>query len=232
MGNAPLILTLKTAFTAIIITFLLGIYAARLVISAPKRVRAVMDGVFTLPLVLPPTVLGFFLLLTFGKNSFIGQLLARFDMRIVFSWSATVIAAVVVAFPLLYRTARGAFEQLDQSIVLAARTLGLSEGKIFWRIILPNSIHGVIAGTILAFARALGEFGATLMIAGNIPGKTQTVSLLIYTAVSGGDMALAMRWVIVISGISLATVVAMNLFLANPHLFRKERKKDEYLCED
>lgn len=206
---SPLAISLKVAFLATFFTFFLGIYAARLVMRL-GRGRGLVDGFFTLPLVLPPTVLGFFLLLIFGKNSPVGQFLAQFDVSIVFSWVAAVISSTVVSFPLMYRTARGAFEQLDQNLVYAARTLGLSERAIFWKIILPVSLPGVAAGCILAFARALGEFGATIMLAGNIPGRTQTMAVAVYTAVQAGNRELAYRWVIVIVLISFATIALMN----------------------
>jgi len=212
MDFTPLIISLKIAVVATVITFFLGIYAARLIMNMQSRWKWLVDGIFTLPLVLPPTVIGFFLLLILGKNGFIGKFLLNMNIRVIFSWQGAVIAAVVVSFPLMYRTTRGAFEQIDMNLVYAARTLGLSEFKIFWKIIMPLSLPSVGAGTILAFARAMGEFGATLMVAGNIPNKTQTISLLIYTAVAGGDMELAMRWVFVIVVISLSAIFAMNIW--------------------
>ncbi len=210
MNLSPLILSLKTTLVATFITFFLGIYAARLVLTLPKKIRAILDAIFTLPLVLPPTVLGFFLLIIFGRNSIIGQALLSIGIRIVFSWSATVIAAVIVSFPLMYRTTHAAFEQLDTSIIFAARTLKMSEHKIFWKIMIPNTFSSIIAGTILSFTRALGEFGATLMLAGNIPNKTQTISLAIYTAVSAGNMQLAFVWVMLIISISFITIMLIN----------------------
>ena len=212
MDFIPLIISLKIAVIATVITFFLGIYAARLIMNMNSRWKWLVDGIFTLPLVLPPTVIGFFLLLILGKNGFIGKLLLNMNIKVIFSWQGAVIAAVVVAFPLMYRTTRGAFEQIDTNLVYAARTLGLSEFKIFWKIIMPLSLPSVGAGTILAFARAMGEFGATLMVAGNIPNKTQTISLLIYTAVAGGDMELAMHWVGIIVVISLSAIFAMNMW--------------------
>ena len=209
MDLSPLIISIKTAFLATIITFFLGIYAARFVMRM-KRYKGLVDGIFTLPMVLPPTVVGFFLLLSLGKNSFIGQLLAQFELSVVFSWTATVITATVVAFPLMYRTTRGAFEQIDSNIIYAARTLGLSETKIFWRIVLPVAWPGVAAGTILAFARALGEFGATIMLAGNIPGRTQTMATAIYTAVQAGDRQMAFQWATVIMIISFISMMLLN----------------------
>jgi molybdate transport system permease protein len=161
-------------------------------------------------MVLPPTVLGFFLLLLFGRNSPIGKALLAIGVRIVFSWEATVIAAAVVAFPLVYRTVRASFEQIDPSIINAARTLGLSERVIFWRVMMPMSIPGAAAGAILGFARALGEFGATLMVAGNIPGRTTTIPVAIYFASEGGNDGRAMLWVLIIVAISFTVIFAMN----------------------
>ncbi len=209
MEMSPLIISLKTASLATVITFFAGLYAAHRIVKQ-KRFKGLIDGLFTLPMVLPPTVVGFFLLLVFGKNSAIGRFLALFDVSVVFSWAATVISAVVVSFPMMYRTTRGAFEQLDMNLIYAARTLGLSETRIFWAVILPNSWPGVMAGAILAFARALGEFGATIMIAGNIPGKTQTVSTAIYLAVQAGNRELAYQWVAVAVLISFAVIMLMN----------------------
>jgi molybdate transport system permease protein len=207
---APFIISLKTTGVATLIAFVLGIYGARLVIACDKRWRGLIDGVFTLPMVLPPTVVGFFLLLIFGKNSFIGKFLLSIGIQVIFSWSATVIAATVVAFPLMYRTVRGAFEQMDENIVLAARTLGMSERKIFWKITVPLSWPGIVAGTVLAFARALGEFGATLMIAGGIPGKTQTMPLAIFFAAESGDMEKALVWVLLLIAVSFTSILLLN----------------------
>lgn len=212
MDFSPLYISLKTAGLATIITFILGIYAARFICKL-KKYKGFIDGIITLPLVLPPTVVGFFLLLFLGKNSFIGQFLAVFDINIIFSWSATVITAVVVSFPLMYRTTRGAFEQIDKDLIFAARTLGMSEEKIFWKIILPLAKSGILAGAILSFARALGEFGATIMLAGNIPGKTQTMSTAIYSAVQANDQEAAFVWAGIIIVVSLMVMVLMNYWL-------------------
>ena len=212
MDFSPLYISLKTAGLATVITFILGIYAARFICKL-KKYKGFIDGIITLPLVLPPTVVGFFLLLFLGKNSFIGQFLAVFDINIIFSWSATVITAVVVSFPLMYRTTRGAFEQIDKDLIFAARTLGMSEEKIFWKIILPLAKSGILAGTILSFARALGEFGATIMLAGNIPGKTQTMSTAIYSAVQANDQEAAFVWAGIIIVVSLMVMVLMNYWL-------------------
>jgi molybdate transport system permease protein len=172
--------------------------------------RAWIDGILTLPLVLPPTVVGFFLLLTLGRQSFVGHALERFGITIVFSWPATVIAATVVAFPLMYRTTLGAFDQVNPTYLEAARTLGASEWTVFRKVLLPLAAPGVIAGTVLAFARAMGEFGATLMLAGNIPGRTQTMPIAIFSAAEDGDMRGALLWVILIVALSLAIIRLLN----------------------
>lgn len=209
MDFSPLYISLKTALLATCLTFFAGLYAARLVLKL-RHGQGIIDGIFTLPLVLPPTVVGFFLLLFFGRHSFVGQFLQEFNVNVIFSWTATVIAATVVAFPLMYRTARGAFEQVDADYIQAARTLGMSERRIFWRILLPLSWPGIAAGVILSFARALGEFGATIMLAGNIPGKTQTMSTAIYSAVQANDQPTAFVWAAVIVALSLVIMVLMN----------------------
>jgi len=187
--------------------------------------KGLLDGIFTLPLVLPPTVVGFFLLMVFGKNGFIGGLLNQIGAPVVFTWVGAVIASTVVAFPLMYRTARGAFEQLDENMLSAGRTLGMPERVLFFKVIFPNSIPGIMAGTILAFARALGEFGATIMVAGNIPQKTQTVSVAIYSAVQAGDWDTAYRWMFIIIGISLLTILLMNRWTKYSSRYRKEPNK-------
>ena len=221
MDLSPLWLSLRVAFLATLITFCLGLLAARMV-AGMRHGRGIVDGLFTLPLVLPPTVVGFFLLLIFGKNGFIGNLLIQIGAPVIFTWGGAVIASMVVSFPLMYRTARGAFEQLDQNLLAAGRTLGMSEWTLFFKVMLPNSIPSVMAGTVLAFARALGEFGATIMIAGNIPGRTQTVSVAIYSAVQGGNWDLAYSWMLIIVSISFATIVLMNVWSRKADQFRRE----------
>lgn len=211
MNYSPLLISLKAAIIATIMTFISGIYIAYLTTKL-KKFKGLVDGFLTLPLVLPPTVVGFFLLVLLGKNSLIGKLLAVYDISIVFSSTATIIASTVVSFPLMYRTARGAFEQLDRNMIYVAKTLGLSEHKIFLGIMLPNSLPSIIAGTILAFARALGEFGATIMLAGNIPRKTQTMAVAVYSAVQAGNRTLAYKWVAVMVTISFITILIMNKF--------------------
>ena len=211
---SPLIISLEVAGLATVMTFFLGIALAYGVLQLRSRLAStIADAVITLPLVLPPTVVGFFLLLLLGKRSAIGSALLALDLPLVFTWRAAVIAAVIVSLPLMYRTARGAFEALDQNMIHAAQTLGVSNGRIFWRIIVPNARHGILAGLVLSFARALGEFGATIMFAGNIPGRTQTMSTAIYAAVQANDYDLALRWAIIISLFSLIFIGAMNLYL-------------------
>ena len=211
---SPLIISLEVAGLATVITFFVGIALAYGVLQIRSRLAGtIADAVITLPLVLPPTVVGFFLLLFFGKRSTIGSFLLAIDLPLVFTWRAAVIAAVIVSLPLMYRTARGAFEAIDQSMIHAAQTLSVNNWRIFWRIILPNARHGILAGLVLSFARALGEFGATIMFAGNIPGRTQTMSTAIYAAVQANDYDLAFRWAVIISLFSLFFIGAMNLYL-------------------
>ncbi len=207
---SPLWISLKSSAIATLFTFFLGIAAARWMLSTRIRGKAFIEGIFISPLVLPPTVVGFLLLLLFGRNGAIGQLLLKFDLIIIFTWQAAVITATVVSFPLMYKTALGSFEQIDANLLNAARTLGASEWTVFWRIMLPLAWPGILAGTILAFARALGEFGATLMLAGNIPGQTQTIPMAIYFAVEAGDMRQAAIWVLIILSLSLSVLTAVN----------------------
>ncbi len=207
---SPFIISVATTCAATVATFFLGLMAARFMYQSRGSLRAWVDGILTLPLVLPPTVVGFFLLVIFGRRSFVGQALQHLGVTIVFSWPATVIAATVVAFPLMYRTTLGAFEQVNPTLLDAARTLGASEWRIFRRILLPLAAPGVVAGTVLAFARALGEFGATLMLAGNIPGRTQTMPIAIFSAAEGGNMRAASIWVALIVVLSLAIIRLLN----------------------
>ena len=207
---SPIWISLKTATTATIITFFLGIIIARWMLGWQGKIKGILEGVLTAPLVLPPTVVGFLLLLLLGKNGLIGQVLDTFGVRIIFSWYATVIASTVVAFPLMYKTAFGAFKQIDPNLIACARTLGASEWVIFWRIILPLAKPGLIAGTLLTFARALGEFGATLMLAGAIPGKTETIPIAIFLAAEGGSMDRAFLLVIIMLVISLGVITTVN----------------------
>jgi molybdate transport system permease protein len=182
---------------------------------------ALIDGIFILPLVLPPTVVGFLLLLLFGRNGPLGKLLIRVGATIVFSWPATVIAATVVAFPLMYLTSRAALEQVDPHLIQAARTLGASEWRVFREVALPLAWPGILAGTILCFARALGEFGATLMLAGNIPGRTETIPIAIYFAVEANETQRAMVWCAIDVGISLVLLSALYYWTHAQHLHRQ-----------
>lgn len=211
---SPLIISLRTATLSIIVTFFLGVAAAQLVYRLKsKTMKTILDGLFTLPLVLPPTVAGFFLLYIFGMRRPIGKFFIEyFAVKVAFSWGATVLAAVVISFPLMYRAARGAFEQVDPDVLSAGRTIGMSEWKIFWKVQLPIAWPGVISGAVLAFARGLGEFGATAMIAGNIKGKTRTLPLAVYSAVASGNMKEAGEYVAVLVCISFIVVVCMNYF--------------------
>lgn len=208
---SPLWISFKTATTATIITFFLGITTAKWMLQYRGKAKPIIEGILISPLVLPPTVVGFLLLLLLGKNGPVGQILSQININIIFSWPATVITATVVAFPLMYKTALGAFEQIDTNLLSAGRTLGASEWRLFWNIMLPLAWPGILAGTILSFTRALGEFGATLMLAGNIPGQTQTIPMAIYFAVEAGDMRQASFWVIIILAISLFVLTAINL---------------------
>ncbi len=213
MNMLPLWISLKTSISATFLAFVLGITAAKLMTAYRGRLKSVLDGVFILPLVLPPTVVGFLLLVLFGRHGPLGKILSSlFCTTVIFSWSATVIASTVVAFPLMYRTARGAFEQVDPHMLDAARTMGIPERSIFTRITMPLAWPGIAAGTILAFARALGEFGATLMLAGNIPGKTQTIPLTIFFLVESGQRDRAALWVLIIIAISLAAITGLHFW--------------------
>lgn len=215
---SPLIISLKTGVVATILSFFLGIFAARKVIKAGPKGKAILDGLLTLPMVLPPTVAGFFLLLLFSLRRPVGQFLyGTFDIKVIQTWLGCIVAATIISFPLMYRNARAAFEQVDVNLVYAARTLGMSELKIFWRVILPSAGPGVVSGTILTFARALGEYGATSMLAGNIPGKTATISQKIAMVIQDGDYKSAGFWVIVIMIIAFAIIFAMN-FVAGKNM--------------
>src|ERR1700761_7686226 len=209
MDWSPLWISLATSIAATAITLMVGVAVAAWRQKRHGAAAVVMDCVFLLPLVLPPTVVGFLLLLLFGRRGPIGSLLERLDVSVIFSWPATVIAAATVAFPLMYLSARAAFEQVDPHLAEAARTLGANEWRIFHQISIPLAWPGLLAGTILTFARALGEFGATLMIAGDIPGRTQTIPLAIYFAVESGDTQTAWLWCVADVAISLALMGAL-----------------------
>jgi molybdate transport system permease protein len=206
---SPVWISLATSIVATAITLVIGVAAASWRERRSGTAYAIFDGIALLPLVLPPTVVGFLLLLLFGRHGPLGQLLLRIGISIVFSWPATVIAAAVVSFPLMYLTARAAIAQVDAPLLQAARTLGASEWRVFRRIVIPLAAPGLLAGTILSFARALGEFGATLMLAGDIPGRTETIPLAIYFAVEAGDMRRAIIWSVIDVTISLALLFAL-----------------------
>ena len=209
---SPLYISIRTGIVATIISFFLGIFAARKVLKASDKVRAVADGILTMPLVLPPTVAGFFLLLFFSRRRPLGILLyERFGIKVVQSWLGCIIAATVIAFPLMYRNARAAFEQIDANLVYAARTLGMSEIRIFWTVVMPTAGPGIVSGTILTFARAMGEYGATSMLAGNIPGKTATVSQRIAMVIQDGDYLTAGVWTVIVILIAFVFIFLMNL---------------------
>lgn len=209
---SPLLISLKTGIAATVISFFLGIYAAYRVMKTSPGKKSVLDSLLTLPLVIPPTAAGFFLLLIFSKRRPLGIFLYdTFDIKVVQSWAGCVIAATVIAFPLMYRNARAAFEQIDINLIYAGRTLGMSETRIFWKIALPLAGPGIASGTMLTFARALGEYGATSMLAGNIPGKTGTVSQKIAMVIQDGDFLTAGIWVMIVVLIAFFILVLMNL---------------------
>lgn len=209
---SPLWISLKTGVVVTVICFFLGLWAASLVMKAGPRVKAAADGLLTLPMVLPPTVAGFFLLLLFSLRRPVGEFLyEQLDFKVVQTWLGCVVAATVVSFPLMYRNARAAFEQVDMDLIHAGRTLGMADREIFWRVILPVAGPGVASGTVLTFARALGEYGATSMLAGNIAGKTGTISQRIAMVMQNGDYLTAGVWVAVVMLIAFAVVLGINL---------------------
>lgn len=209
---SPLWISLKTGIVATLISFFLGIYVAYYVAKAKPVTKALADGIMTMPLVLPPTVAGFLLLYVFSLRRPVGSFLYEtMDIKVVQTWVGCILAATVIAFPLMYRNALGAFEQVDKNLIYAARTLGMSEREIFWRVVVPAAKPGILSGTILTFARALGEYGATSMLAGNIAGKTGTISQKIAMVIQDGDYETAGFWVLIIVGISFFIVLFMNL---------------------
>lgn len=220
---SPLWISLKTGTAATVISFFLGIFAAGKVMHTKPGKKAVLDGILTLPMVIPPTAAGFFLLLLFSRRRPLGILLyEQFDIKVVQTWLGCIIAATVIAFPLMYRNARAAFEQIDVNLIYAARTLGMSETKIFWKVVLPSAGPGVASGTILTFARALGEYGATSMLAGNIPGKTGTISQKIAMVIQDGDYLTAGIWVAIVILIAFIVIFLMNL-ISGKHMKQVKR---------
>ena len=215
-GWLPLWVSLKTAAVSTVLTSGLGLLAANWMMGRAsrrygRRGWGLVDGMFTLPLVLPPTVVGFFLLLLLGRNSPLGQLLRLFNISVVFTWGAIVLAATVVSFPLMYKTSLAALEQVDLTLVSAARTLGASEWRLFWQILLPLAWPGILAGVVLSFARSLGEFGATLMVGGSIPGVTQTLPIALFFAAESGQMEVAIVWVLIMVAVALGAIAFINL---------------------
>ena len=209
---SPLLISMKTAVAATFVCFFLGLFTAKKIMYAGKGTKSVLDGILTLPLVLPPTVAGFFLLLIFSKRRPFGSFLFEtFGIKVVQSWLGCVIAATVIAFPLMYRNARAAFELVDPDLIYAARTLGMSEWSIFFKVVVPTAGPGIASGTILTFARALGEYGATSMLAGNIPGKTATISQRIAMVIQDQDYATAGFWVAIVLVIAFVSVLILNL---------------------
>ncbi len=207
----PLLNSLRIAAVSCAVVFFLGILCAWYAAGLPRAAKGVLDTILTLPMVLPPTVCGYFLLLLFGVKRPLGAFLARFGVRFVMTWYGGVLAASAVAFPLMYRTARGAFESFDETLAYSAQTLGLSNAFIFWRIRMPACRQGILAGAVLAFARALGEYGATSMLVGYTPGKTATISTTVYQLWRTGDEAGALLWVLVNMAVSALTLVAVNM---------------------
>lgn len=209
---SPLFISIKTGIVATIFSFFLGIYAARKVVKTTPGEKAIIDGILTLPMVLPPTVAGFFLLLIFSRRRPFGIFLfENFGIKVVQTWLGCIIAATVISFPLMYRNARAAMEQIDVNLIYAGRTLGMSDTEIFWKVVIPTAGPGIASGTILTFARALGEYGATSMLAGNIPGKTGTISQKIAMVIQDGDYMTAGVWVAIVMVIAFLVIFLMNL---------------------
>ena len=213
----PLFNSLRVALISCAMVFFLGIFAAYYVARLPRAVKGVLDVVLTLPMVLPPTVVGYFLLLLLGAKRPLGLFFAQhFGIRLVMSWYSAIFASIVVAFPLMYRTARGAFESFDETLAWSAQTLGCSNTWIFWRVRMPACRQGILAGTVLAFARALGEYGATSMLAGYTPGKTATIATTVYQLWRTNEERGAMQWVLVDVAISAVVLLAVNLLERKP----------------
>lgn len=208
----PLINSLRIAGISTIIIFFMGIFAAYYISKVPRVVKGILDVILTMPLVLPPTVVGYLLLRVLGPKRIIGEwVLSVFGIKLTMTWWSAIFATVVVIFPLMYRTARGAFESFDETLAHSGKSLGLSNSYIFWRIRMPGCKQGILAGTVLAFARALGEYGATSMIAGYTPGKTATISTTVYQLWRTNNDELALKWVLVNMAISFVVLLAVNL---------------------
>ncbi len=209
----PLLNSLRIAGISTIITFFAGIFAAYYIAKAPRVVKGILDVILTLPLVLPPTVVGYLLLRVLGPKRIIGSwFLSTYGIKLTMTWWSAIFATTVVIFPLMYRTARGAFESFDETLAYAGQTLGLSNSYIFWRIRMPFCKQGILAGTVLAFARALGEYGATSMIAGYTPGKTATISTTVYQLWRTNNDPQAFKWVMLNLAISAVVLLIVNMF--------------------
>lgn len=215
MDLFPLYNSIRIALISTIVTFFIGIFLAYQIKKLPGWAKGVVDVILTLPLVLPPTVIGFFLLKAFGPNSIVGQFFESININLVMRWYSAIFACTIVAFPLMYRTSRAAFESFDENLIFAGQTLGKSNTWIFWRLILPNCKNEILAGIILAFSRALGEYGATSMIAGYIPNKTATISTSIYQLWRIGNDSLAYKWAFINILISFIVLFGMNVFEKN-----------------
>lgn len=223
----PLFNSLRIALISTVIVFFTGIFAAYYIAKLPRVIKGILDVILTLPMVLPPTVVGYFLLLLLGPKRILGAwVLETFGVKMVMTWYSGIFAATVIAFPLMYRTARGAFESFDVTLRYSGQTLGMSNTRIFWRITMPACRQGILAGTVLAFARALGEYGATSMIAGYTPGKTATISTTVYQLWRTDNEELAMKWVLVNLAISTVVLLAVNLLERKEGVTRRRRKKE------
>lgn len=222
----PLWNSLRIAAISTVIIFFLGIFSAYYIAKAPRVVKGVLDVVLTLPLVLPPTVVGYLLLRVLGPNRILGSfVLDVFGIKMTMTWWSAIFATTVVIFPLMYRTARGAFESFDENLTYAGQTLGLSNTFIFWHIRMPYCKQGILAGTVLAFARALGEYGATSMVAGYTPGRTATISTTVYQLWRTNDDALAFKWVLVNLAISFVVLLAVNLLEKKQKTQKNQRQR-------
>ena len=228
----PLYNSLRVALISTFITFFLGIFAAHYIAKTPRLIKGVLDGILTLPLVLPPTVIGFFLLKIIGPLGPVGsRVLEVFGFKLTMTWYSAVFATTIISFPLIYRTARGAFESFDSTLLYSGQTLGLSNTFLFWRVVMPNCKQGILAGAVLSFARALGEFGATTMVSGYIPGRTAIISTPVYQLWREGNDALAYKWVFINLIISFIVLVMVNM-LENSYKQPVGAAKDHFEHED
>ena len=226
MDLFPLWNSLRIAGISTVIIFFVGIFTAYYIARTPRLVKGVLDVILTLPLVLPPTVVGYLLLRVLGPKRVIGAwVLSAFGVRLTMTWWSAIFATMVVIFPLMYRTARGAFESFDETLAWSAKSIGLSNTYIFWRVRMPCCRQGILAGTVLAFARALGEYGATSMIAGYTPGRTATISTTVYQLWTSNDDALALKWVLVNLAISFVVLLAVNMLEKNAARPARRRKE-------